>query len=112
MLYLATVFFVIAALLGLYLLSYILQNKNTPKGMAFTHGPIATIGLVILIIYALLYKPTPIISIMLFALAALGGILLISRDILGKTIPKWLAIGHGLIAIIAFVFLIVFIYFY
>src|SRR5476649_2450341 len=98
MLYLALAFILLAALLGLYLLSFILQNKNTPKGVAFTHGPLAATGLIILIIYALLYKPAPIISIVLFILAALGGIMLISRDILGKNIPKWLAIGHGVTA--------------
>lgn len=111
MLYLAMAFIILAALLGLYLLSFILQDKNTPKGVAFTHGPLAAIGLIILIIYALLYKPAPIFSIGLFILAALGGIILIARDILGKTLPKWLAIGHGLTAIIGFLFLIVFVFF-
>lgn len=111
MLMTSILFFALAALLGFYLLSFILQNKNTPKGVAFTHGPLAAIGLIILIIYAIFHTPSPFVSIILFVLAALGGIMLIYRDITGKTIPKWLAIGHGLTAVAGFVFLIIFYFF-
>ena len=111
MLFLAIALIVIAALFGLYLLSYVLQNKNTPKGIAFIHGPLAALGLIILIIYALFYKPAPIVSIILFILAAFGGFILIYRDITGKSVPKWLAIGHGLTAIVGFGFLILFNFF-
>ena len=108
MLLLSIVLFALAALLGLYLLSFVLQDKPTPKGIVFTHGPLAATGLIILIIYALLYSPAPIVSIVIFALAALGGLTLIYKDLTGQTIPKWLAIGHGVTAIIGFVFLILF----
>lgn len=108
MLITAIILFALAAFLGLYLLSFVLQNKNTPKGVAFTHGPLAATGLIILILYALLYSPSPIISIILFVLAAMGGIMLIYRDLMGKSLPKWMAIGHGLVAITGFVFLIIF----
>lgn len=100
--------FLIAALLGMVLISYVLKNKNTPKGLAFTHGPLAALGLVLLIIYAFTYGLVPIESIVLFIIAALGGFVMIYRDLTGKTLPKWLAIVHGSVAIIAFIFLIVF----
>lgn len=108
MLILAILFFALAALLGLYLLSFVLQDKNTPKGVAFTHGPLAATGLIILIIYAIFNHPSPIVSIIIFVLAALGGVMLIYRDITGKSVPKWMAIGHGLVAIVGFIFLIIF----
>ncbi len=111
MLITAILFFALAALLGSYLLSFVLQNKNTPKGVVFTHGSLAATGLIILIIYALFNHPSPIVSIILFVLAALGGITLVYRDITGKTVPKWLAIGHGLTAIAGFIFLIIFTFF-
>jgi hypothetical protein len=111
MLITAILFFTLAAVLGLYLLSFIIQNKNTPKGVAFTHGPLAAIGLVILIIYAFFHNPTPMVSIIFFILAALGGIILVYRDLVGKSLPKWMAIGHGLIAIVGFIFLIIFTFF-
>jgi hypothetical protein len=108
MLIISIIIFAFAALLGLYLLSFVLQNKNTPKGVAFTHGPLAALALVILIIYAIFNHPSPVVSITLFVLAALGGIMLIYRDITGKSVPKWMAIGHGLVAITGFIFLIIF----
>jgi hypothetical protein len=111
MLITAILLFASAAVLGLYLLSFIIQNKNTPKGIAFTHGPLAAIGLIILIVYAIFNTPSPSISIILFILAALGGIMLIYRDITGKSLPVWMAAGHGVVAILGFVFLIAFTFF-
>lgn len=108
MLFTAIGLFSIAAILGMILISFVLTNKNTPKGIAFIHGPIAAIGIILLIVYAFFHNPSPIISIILFILAACGGFVLIYRDITGKSVPKWLAIAHGLTAIIGFVFLLVF----
>ena len=108
MLITAILFFALAAILGLYLLSFVLQNKNTPKGVAFTHGPLAATGLIILIIYALFHKPSPIVAIILLVLASLGGFMLIFRDITGKSIPKWMALGHGITALTGFICLIFF----
>jgi len=110
MLLLALILFSIAILLGFYLLSFVLQNKNTPKGIAFIHGPIAAFGLIILIVYAIVHSPKPLLSILLLTLAAIGGLVLISLDLMGKTIPKIFAIGHGLIALLGFFLLVLFTY--
>lgn len=105
----AIIFFSLAILLGLYLLSCVLKNKNTPKRLAFIHGPLAVIGLILLIVYACYHHAaSPWVSIVLFALAAMGGLMLIYRDLFGHPIPKWMAIGHGITALIGFIFLIVF----
>lgn len=109
MLFTALAFFSIAAILGMILISYVLQSKPTPKGLAFVHGPMAAIGIVLLIIYAFYQTPAPIESIVLFIIAAFGGLVLIYRDLTGKTLPKWLAVLHGLIAVTGYVFLITFI---
>ncbi|ASQ45599.1 hypothetical protein [Legionella clemsonensis] len=111
LLILAIIFFSLAAILGLYLLTYVLTEKHTPKGVAIIHGSTASLGLVLLIIYSLLYQ-TPTASLIVFILAALGGLYLFYRDITGKEIPKLLAIGHGSIAIIGFILLIVFTFYY
>ena len=107
---LSILLFSIAALLGIYLISFVLTNRNTPKAIAFIHGPVAAGGLILLIIYAALYKPAPIWSIILFTFAALGGFILIFKDLTGKKIPKSLALGHGTIAIISFILLLLFAY--
>lgn len=104
----AIVLFALAALLGLYLLSYVLRDKQPPKAIAFIHGPVATTGLVLLIIYSFYNASSPWASIILFALAAMGGLMLFYKDLTGQKVPKALAIGHGLTAIVAFIFLIKF----
>ena len=100
--------FALAAMLGMMLLSFVLTGKETPKAVVFTHGPLAAAGLVLLIIYACRRGPGPIESIILFAMAAAGGVVMLGRDLTGKPIPRWLAIGHGVIAITGFILLLIF----
>ena len=107
MIYTAIAFFALAAILGMILLSYVLRGKETPKGVVFTHGPLAAIGLVLLVVYTV-NQPGPVESIVLFTIAALGGVVMLTRDLSGKKIPKWLAVLHGLIAVSGFIFLLVF----
>jgi hypothetical protein len=106
MLGLIIILFALAALGGIYLLSFILQNKNTPKGVALIHGSVAAISLVLLILYTLFNNHSFLISVVFFIVAALLGFTLFYRDITGKSLPKWLAIGHGLSAVVGFVFLL------
>ncbi len=108
MLLTAILFFACAVILGLILLSYVLKNKKTPKGVAFTHGFFAALGIICLMIYPFFYTPSPISSLVIFLIAASGGFVLIYRDLMGKQIPKWMAVGHGSIAIIGFIALILF----
>lgn len=97
--------FVLAAVLGAYLISFILGNKNTPKGVAIIHGATAALGIILLIIISVIYPIKPYISLILFILAALGGFTMMYRDITGKSLPKWLALGHGLLAVVALILL-------
>jgi hypothetical protein len=99
--------FSLAALLGLILISYVLRSKETPKAVAFIHGPVAAIALIILIIYTINHDRMFIASIVLFVIAALGGIILFIKDLTGKTVPKWLAVVHGLVAVSGFTVLII-----
>jgi hypothetical protein len=106
-LYLVIALFALGALIGMYLLSLVLQKKETPKAIALIHGLFVAVALVLLIVYTSNH-PGPIESIVLFVLAALGGLVLFIRDLTGKPLPKWLALGHGLIAVAGFIFLLVF----
>jgi hypothetical protein len=101
-------FFSLAALLGLYLLTFVLRGKETPKAIVFTHGPLAVVGLVLLILYITGEGPDPVESLVLFVLAALGGLYMVFRDLTGKPIPKILAVGHGLLAVSGLVLLLIF----
>ena len=104
----AIALFSLAALLGMFLLTFVLKGRETPKAVVFTHGPLAAAGLILLIIYAFREEPRPIESIVLFTMAATGGFVMVFRDLTGRKIPKWLAIAHGTLAVAGFVFLLVF----
>ncbi|HKY63256.1 MAG TPA: hypothetical protein VJR29_07535 [bacterium] len=98
--------FALAALLGATLLSFVLRDKPTPKGLLFLHGGMAAAGLLLLIVYTFGAAPKPYESLVLFLLAASGGFFMGIRDLLGKKVPKWLAVGHGLLALAGFGFLL------
>lgn len=87
----------LAVVLGGYLLSFVLQEKNPPKAIVIIHGTLAALGIIVLLIYALTtdqpHKHWD--SLIIFLLAATGGIYLVSRDIRHKDVPKWVAILHG-----------------
>lgn len=108
MIYTAIALFSLAAIIGLVLLTFVLKGKSTPKGLVFTHGPLAALALILLIIYSLGNSPAPVASIVLFVIAALGGFVLVYHDVMGKIIPKWLAVVHGLTAVTGFIFLLAF----
>lgn len=106
MLIIIIVLFAIAASLGIYLLSHVLRDKHTPKSIALIHGAVAATALVILFSYVFLYDSSLLASAILFALAAIGGITFLYCHMTGKFIPKWLAIGHGMTAVVAFILLL------
>lgn len=108
MIIIAIALFSLAALLGIFLFSFVLKGKETPKAVTFTHGPLAAIGLLLLIIYAIQYSPAPLASLALFAIAAVGGLVMIARDLTGKSLPKWLALLHGLLAAAGLILLLKF----
>jgi hypothetical protein len=97
--------FALGALIGMYLLSLVLQTKETPKAVVLFHGIFVAVALVMLIVYATKNGPGPVESIVLFITAALGGFYLFYRDITARPIPKWLAVVHALAAVAGFVFL-------
>jgi hypothetical protein len=107
-LYLIIALFALGALVGMYLLALVIQGKKTPKAVAFIHGVFVVAALSLLIYYAFGHGPGLTETIVLFVVAALGGITMIIRDLNGKSLPRWLAIGHGLIAVTGFIFLLVY----
>lgn len=100
--------FALGAIIGIYLLTLILQSKETPKAAVFVHGFFVVIALVMLIVYTTNNSPGPIESLVLLVIAATGGLVLVYRDLTGSKIPKWLAVVHGLAAVAGFGFLLAF----
>jgi hypothetical protein len=100
--------FALGAIVGLYLLTLVLKSKETPKAIVFVHGLFVVIALIMLIVYTTKNSPGPLESLVLFIIAAVGGIVVAFRDFTGKKIPKWLAVVHGLVAVTGFLFLLIF----
>ena len=101
------ILFAIAALLGVILISKVLQNKETPKTVVYLHGIAAATALVLLIIaYVNLGESLLFTSLLIFVVATVGGLIMFGRDITNKPVPKWLAIVHALAAVTAFIILL------
>ncbi len=106
----AIVLFALAAIAGVTLFTFVLRAARTPRAVVVIHGLFAAIALVLVIVFvAQSTEPSPITSMILFIIAALGGFTLLTLDLMKKKLPKWLAVIHGLIAALAFVLLLIFI---
>ncbi|WP_058535414.1 hypothetical protein [Legionella saoudiensis] len=105
----AIILFALTAMGGVYLLTYVLEEKNTPKGIAIIHGVAGSLAIISLLIAAFFYHVLFYILI-IFIAAAIGGGILLFFDLSGKKIPKFLAIGHGVLAITGFIILAVVIF--
>lgn len=98
----------LAMMLGMTLMSYVVGGKETPKGAVIGHGLFAATTIILLIIYVFGEGPRPWESFILFVLAAMGGFVMVTRDIKGKKVPHALAVGHGMLAMIGIIFLLVY----
>lgn len=101
-------FFVLAAVLGGYLLSFIIRNKKIPVNVLMAHGLVATIGIILLVLYPFYYHPAPTTSLIVFIGAAVGGAIMAYMGRSGKSVPVWMAAGHGVVAMIGIITLVVF----
>ncbi len=106
-LYFIIAIFALGALIGMYLLSFVLQKKETPKIVSYVHGALVGTALVLLVCYA---ADTPGLTevVILFVIAASGGITMIVRDLKDKPLPRWLALAHGTIALTGFALLLIY----
>jgi len=111
MLYLSIILFAVAAALGLAILVKWLTNKDASKAVIYAHGIGAVVAFLLLIVFAV-RNPTgyPKISIILFAVAAVGGLYMFIRDLYKKSSPMSLAIAHGLLAVGGFIALLFFVF--
>lgn len=101
MLGIAIIFFFLAAFLGTFLLRAILKKRRTYKPVVFMHGSIAGLGILVLATYVAMGHTAPLLitSLVLFVLAALGGLTMFTLDTTGKRVPKMIAIAHPIAAL-------------
>ena len=107
MLYLIIGLFALAAVIGLLIFKNWLTNAKTSRTVIYLHGIFAATALVLLLVVALQNHVSALrTSVILFVIAALGGIYMFIRDLRGKFSPIWLATVHALLAVAGFLVLI------
>jgi len=109
MLTIAAVLFAVAALGGITLATLHFRKKGLPMALAIGHGLLAAAGLVVVIV-AVVGGSTGsllIASLALFVIAALGGFALFSFHLRRLPHPTPVVLIHGLVAVVAFVLLLV-----
>ena len=107
MLYATIGLFAIAAVLGIVNLKHWMGEAKPPRGVVYAHGLFAASALVLLVIQAMGSEGAALrTSLICFIIAALGGFYLFARDLKNKIGPGWLAMVHGLVAVIGFVLLL------
>ncbi len=122
MLYAILILFAVAALGGIVLASFALRGKMPPMALAVLHGLLAVAGFALLLTSLAQASPGgasatggesgtpvwPIISVILFAIAALGGLVLFAGfHVRGKKLPGGLVAVHALVAVAGFAFFLV-----
>ena len=111
MLIASILFFAIAAACGVVLATMRIKNQPMPPCLAMTHGGLAAIGVILLIIgMAVCVKCNAVLTtaLVLFIFAAIGGITMAAAfSMRKKTLPIPLMLGHGALAVVAFVLLLV-----
>ncbi len=101
--------FAVAAVFGVINVVRIVAADRAPRATVYVHGLFAAAALVLLVIYSVLHSSAaPIVALILFIIAALGGFTLFGIDVATKKPPKWLGFVHGAVAVTGFVFLLVF----
>lgn len=104
----ASIIFALAALGGLTLAMMHIWRRGAPIALALLHGLVAATGLGVLVLAMVKAQLGGLVavSVVLFALAAMGGIALFSIHLRARPLPVELIVLHGLMAIVAFAVLL------
>jgi hypothetical protein len=105
---LAAILFGIAALGGVIMAIIRFSGKELPPmGLAILHGAVAAAGLIALIVAVMGgASTTATIALILFVGAAIGGFVMFSYHLRRKALPIPYVVIHGLVAVVAFVVLL------
>lgn len=104
----AVILFAIAAVAGIILASTHLRGKLPPIAFAVLHGAVAASGLTLLVLSVVGGNGAGAVgtALIFFGVAAIGGFVLFARHLQKKSLPPALILGHGLLAAIGLVLLL------
>ena len=107
----ACALFVLAALGGLAMAGIRFSGqRNPPVWLAMAHGGLAVAGVALLAfaVFATTVPATAMWSLVLFLVAAAGGtVLFLAYEWDRKLLPTWLVLVHAVVAVVAFLLLVV-----
>lgn len=107
MLITAAVLFALGALGGLTLATLHFRGRALPMPLALLHGLLGALGLVVLALGVFQKGEHALVPFILFVIAALGGFVLFSFHLRSRPHPSPAVVIHGLVAVIAFVLLLI-----
>lgn len=111
MLYVSIIAFALAAVFGVTILLKWAGNSDAPRVVVYSHGLLAATGLILLLIAALNNKDNaPVVSIVLFLIAAIAGFYMFFTDLVKKKRSLITGVVHGIVAVIGFVLLLLFVF--
>jgi uncharacterized SAM-binding protein YcdF (DUF218 family) len=104
----ALILFALAALGGLTMAGLKFSGKAIPLPLAIGHGLLAATALILLIREVMTVGGSGLLTaaVVIFVLAALGGLTLFSFHLRGRELPKPLILAHGGIAATGFIVLV------
>lgn len=103
------ILFAVAAVGGVTMAVLRLRERPIPMALALAHGVLAATALMMLLVVALGPGGTGLgrTALVIFVVAALGGFYLFSHHVRGRNLPIPVVVIHGLVAVAAFVTLLV-----
>jgi len=107
----ALILFAIAAVGGLVLATMHISKGRAPVALALLHGALAATGLILLIVAVVKAHLVglPVIAVVLFAAAALGGLILFVTHMSSRPLSRALIFIHGGAAVTAFILLLIYV---
>lgn len=109
--YLTIGLFALSAVLGVTILVNWLNKKSASRVVVYSHGIAAALALGLLTWYSVGHPGDfPRVSLILFAIAAIGGFYMFFLDLKKKPSPMMVAFIHGLLAVAGFVMLLAFVF--
>jgi hypothetical protein len=107
----AIILFILAAIFGLVLITKVFKDSPRPIIVILVHGVLAAVGLLLVLIYVVKNaEKSPFESLIVFAIAALGGFIMFGMDMSKKPVPKGIAVVHAAAAAVGLILLVMFVY--
>jgi glucose uptake protein GlcU len=109
----AVLLIALGAVVGLYMAAQHFKGRTPPKpGVAILHGLLAVSGVTVLLlaVWEIGFGTAHTWALVLFGIAALGGLFLVSHHMRQRPLPNGVIVIHGLVAAIAFLVLLTAVY--